>query len=134
MFPESISPLTLTILPIKLAIHRLPPNADIPSQMLKSELYAVVKTDEELSIVCDVRIPVESLHTEGGWSGIKVIGSLDFSLTGILADLAAALAEADISVFAISTYETDYLLVKTARLQAAVVALEKRGHRFTVKD
>ena len=128
---KPLSPLTLTILPFKLAIHRLPPDAEIPAQVLKSEFYALVKTGEELSVVCDARIPVESLHTEGGWSGIKVLGPLDFSLTGILANLAAALAEAGISIFAISTYDTDYLLVKTARLQAAMAALEKRGYQFT---
>jgi hypothetical protein len=122
--------LTLTVLPQKFIIHRLPLDAEIPAQALESEFYAVVKTDDELSIVCDEGIQVESQESEGGWSALQVVGPLDFSLTGILAGLSAALAEAGISIFAISTYDTDYLLVKTAKLQDAVAALEESGHRF----
>ncbi|MCI1955172.1 MAG: ACT domain-containing protein [Oscillospiraceae bacterium] len=88
-------------------------------------------TDEEISLVCPAeRAPRDCPASETGWRCIKVAGPLDFSLVGILAELSAALAEKRISIFAVSTYNTDYLLVKAGRAGDAVAALKERGCEF----
>ena len=118
--------LTLKVLDGHYAIHRFSPQSDIPAEVLGSSLLSITKTEEELSIVCDTSISLDADETESGWSGIQVLGPLDFSLTGILAKLSGILAEADISIFAISTYDTDYILVKEKMLQLAVSTLQKK--------
>ena len=89
-----------------------------------------MRTDEELSIVCDAHLPVSSEKSEAGWVCIKVLGPLDFALTGILAKISSALAEAEISIFAISTYDTDYILIKANVLDVAKKALKKTDYLF----
>ena len=113
------------------AIHRFASDAALPEAVLSSDIFSITRTDEELSIVCREDIPLGSPRCEVGWSCIKVIGPLDFSLTGILAHLAGLLAENGISLFALSTFDTDYLLVKTDQLTAAVDALKAGGCGFT---
>jgi hypothetical protein len=122
--------LKLAIVPGEFAIHRFAPDAALPEAVLFSGIFSITRTEEELSIVCGEHIPLGSPRCEGGWSCIKVIGPLGFSLTGILAHLAGLLAENGISLFALSTFDTDYLLVKTDQLTAAVDALKAGGHRF----
>ena len=97
-----------------------------------SELYFIGKTDEELSLVCKTAdAPSHTLAREDGWKGLRIQGELDFSLIGILAELSAVLAAHKIGLFAVSTYNTDYLLVKEENFAAAVCALEKAGHQVT---
>lgn len=87
------------------------------------------KTDEELSLVCERRyVPERTLEREDGWKMCKIEGVLDFSLVGILADIAGLLAQAGISIFAVSTYNTDYILLRAEKLPEAVRALEQGGH------
>ena len=96
-----------------------------------ADFFFLGKTDEELSLVCRTEdTPAETLAREDGWRGFRVRGVLDFSLTGILARLSAVLAEAKIGIFAVSTYNTDYLLVKEADFDRAVRALTEAGYRF----
>ncbi len=122
--------LTLAILDGEYAIHRLSPEQGIPSSLLKGDFFSITKTDEELSIVCDARLPIASEKSEPGWACIKVLGPLDFALTGILAKISSVLAAAEISVFALSTYDTDYILVKSNTLLATKNALQKAGYVF----
>ena len=122
--------LKLTVMPGKFAIHRFAPDAALPEEVLSSNFLSVTRTDEELSIVCGEGLLLESPRCEVGWSCIKVIGPMNFSLTGILARLAHLLADADISLFALSTFDTDYLLVKTDQLKPAVDALAAGGCNF----
>lgn len=110
-----------------LAIHRLPPDAHVPKPVLEQGFYAVVRTTDELSIVCAAHIPVESLATAAGWRGLKVRGPLDLALTGILAHLSRILADAGIAIFAVSTFDTDYVLVPAAKLAIAIDALRTNG-------
>ncbi len=114
------SRLRLSVLDDRLAVCRLAPEAALPDWLTWSGgLTAVCRTAEELSLVCrDDEVP-EGVRAERGWRAFKVEGPLDFALTGILAGLAAPLAEAGISVFAISTFDTDYLLVRAADLERA---------------
>ena len=91
------------------------------------------KTPEEWSLVCrPADVPADALRCENGWRAMKVVGELDFSLIGILSSLSQVLAEAKIGLFALSTYRTDYLLVKETDLEAAVRALEQACH--TIKQ
>lgn len=91
----------------------------------------VAKTDKELSLVCPTEsVPEETTVQEDGWRCFRIAGVLDFSLVGILAGLSGILAEARVGIFAVSTYDTDYILVKQTELGRAQEALEKRGYSF----
>jgi len=122
--------LNLGILEGLFTIHRCAPDSEIPDQIFKSQFYSISKSDEELSVVCPSTVRLTSERSETDWSCIKVLGPLDFSLTGILADISAVLAQAEISIFALSTFDTDYILVKSGKLQAAKKALQKADYAF----
>ena len=126
--PVSNNQLTLSILPDTLAICRLSQNATVPDWALTGAFFSMTRTTDELSIVCNQISVPEDVQCERDWRGLKIEGTLDFSLTGILASLAAPLAEAGISVFAVSTFETDYLLVKASHLENTIKALSAAGH------
>ena len=117
------SKLSLSILPQKLAVCRLGKDARIPVWVEGDNFFSITKTDDELSIVCSENRVPDDIKAEKGWQAFKVEGPLDFSLTGILASLANPLAEAGISIFAVSTFDTDYLLVKSDKLNEAVKVL-----------
>ncbi len=121
--------LHLTLLPEQLAVCRLPSSALIPAWAMIGSFFTLTRTDEELSIVCPAARVPEEVTCEPGWRALKVAGPLDFALTGVLAALATPLAQAGISLFALSTYDTDYLLVKEERLTQAISALQAAGHR-----
>ncbi|NLB44673.1 MAG: ACT domain-containing protein [Clostridiaceae bacterium] len=93
------------------------------------EFCFVAKTDQERSVVCETaHVPSGAITRDDNWRAIRVMGVLDFSLVGILAALAGILAEADIAIFALSTYNTDYILVKQHHLDRALDVLSARGH------
>ena len=122
--------LDLCVLEDTFSVHRLSPTKEIPVQIFNSTFYSVSKSEQELSIVCSSSIQVSADQSETGWSCLKIVGPLDFSLTGILADISAVLAQAHISIFAVSTFDTDYILVKKENLQAAVIALQEAQYNF----
>lgn len=111
-------------------IHRLNPSAKIPDEVFGEAFFNIVKTEEELSIVCRNSLTLNSERTNQGWSCIKVSGPLELNTTGILAKLSKVLAEERISIFAISTYDTDYILVKADKTTEAVAALKNAGYQF----
>lgn len=87
------------------------------------------KTGEENSLVCETsRVPANTTEREDDWRALRVAGKLDFALVGILAELSAVLARRNIGIFAVSTYNTDYIFLKNARFEEAVSALEKAGY------
>lgn len=122
--------LNLTILDDDLAVMSLKAGSVIPESMCASDFLSVCKTDEELSIICSSHLVSEEFNAEAGWVAIKVIGRLDLSHTGIVAAIAEPLAKAEISIFAFSTFKTDYILVKNERLSEAKSVLEQAGHTF----
>ena len=122
--------LTLSLLSDTFAICRLGPEADIPSWALAGDFFSVTRTEEELSLVCPQEMVPEWTHCEKDFRSIKVQGPLDFALIGLLASLTEALAQEEISILAISTFDTDYLLVKKAQVDRAVQKLLQAGHRF----
>jgi len=122
--------LNLKILDGLFSIHQLSPKNEIPIQIYQNQFFSITKTDEEISVICSSSVHLDSESSETNWSCIKVLGPLDFSLTGILADISTILAKAEISIFAISTFDTDYILVKSERLQAVKKALQQAEYDF----
>lgn len=121
-------PLTLLLLPDTFAVCRLPTETALPDWATIGAFYAITRTAEELSLVCPQQHVPAGVACQPGWRCLQVAGPLDFSLTGVLASLAQPLAAAGVSIFALSTYDTDYLLVQAAQLQTALAALHNAGH------
>jgi len=109
----------ITILDNEFTIHRFEATEPIPTNIFGSKYYWIGKTDEELSVVCDSNITLNSSKSDGNWSILKLVGQLDFSLVGILANITRALSEAGISIVALSTFDTDYIMVRTAKVEQA---------------
>ncbi len=124
------SAIKLTISEDIYSIHRLDPASSIPDEVLQCETYFIGKTDEELSVVCSSNVLVNSMKSVTGWSYLKVIGPLDFNLQGVISGISGILAEAGISICAISTFDTDYIFVRVSDLDSAETALEKAGYKF----
>lgn len=122
----------LSLIPDNLAVCHLDRDQDIPRLMLQQKTFlSVTYTRDELSIVCPVSSLPPGIAHEKTWRAIKVQGPLNFSLTGVLAALATPLAAGGVPIFVISTFETDYLLVKEQYVARARVLLEQYGHTFT---
>jgi hypothetical protein len=120
----------LRVLPDSYAIVRLHPGAELPEWVDKGPFRSVTRTEHEVSVVCrDHDVPTGE-SAERGWRVLEVIGPLDFSLVGLVSTLVVPLSEVEIPVFVISTFETDYLLVRAADVEAACEALEDAGHAF----
>lgn len=120
--------LALVALPGRYGICRLKPNEPPPEWGLQGEFSAVTRTSEELSIVCaEAQIPADVL-CERGWRLFKIDAVLDFSLVGIVAGISVVLAGANIGIFALSTYNTDYVLVRQPDFLVAEAALRAAGY------
>ncbi len=119
---------TLEVQSNPLAITKLKSADLIPNWAQQSSFFSISRTPEELSIVCQQCHVPESIKSEKNWCALKVKGPLDFSLTGVLASLTQSLAEKGVSLFAISTLDTNYILVKSESLERAIAALEFEGH------
>lgn len=126
--------LTLSVLKGIFGILRLEKGSEVPEWIYESNFFSITRTPEELSIVCqESSIPLNipaGILTERDWSCLKVEGSLDFGLTGILAGISSILAENGVSIFAVSTYDTDYILVRETDLVRAVRALIEGGYEI----
>jgi hypothetical protein len=118
----------LTLLPERFAISRLAADAPIPNWATQGPFFSVTRTGDELSVVTELsRVPV-GVQSQPGWRVLKVHGPFVLSEIGVLSALATPLAEAKVSLFAVSTFDTDYLLVASETLKAAIAALERAGH------
>jgi hypothetical protein len=121
-------PLTLQVQPETLAVCRLDAHAALPDWATGGSFFALTRTADELSVICaQVSVP-QGITCEPDWRALKVEGQLDFAMVGVLAGISGALANARISLFAISTFDTDYILVKEADLPGAVSALRSAGY------
>ena len=117
------------MLPGTLAVARLEPGASVPSWATQGALTSITRTPDELSIVCaDEAVPVH-VRAERGWRALRVVGTIDFALTGILASILSPLGAAKVSIFAVSTFDTDCVLVHAYALAPAIEALRAAGHR-----
>jgi hypothetical protein len=122
--------LTLSILPWRLSVCRLTPADPLPEGLFKSPFWSVTQIGDELSLVIPQDQVQSGWKVEPGWRCIQVVGTLDFSLVGILSRLSGVLADAGISIFALSTYDTDYLLIKEDSLARAREVLTQSGYDF----
>jgi hypothetical protein len=121
--------MNLILLPETLAIAKLPPTAVIPTWALQGPFFSITQTADELSIVTlEEHIPL-TVGANKGWRAFQVQGPIDFSAVGVLNSLTAPLAEAGISIFTISTYDTDYVLVKEEVRKQATKVLLAAGHQ-----
>ena len=120
--------LTITVHPELYAICRLEPDAEVPAWAVGKRFFTLSRTKTELSLVCEEKGVPEDTHAERCRRLLQVEGTLAFSLTGILAAITVPLADAALSIFAVSTYDTDYLLVSDSDLENAIAVLERAGH------
>ena len=121
--------LRLTLLPGTLAVCRLDPGDPVPAWAWAGEPACVARTRDELSVVCRADAVPEGIRAEGGWRCLGAEGPFDFALTGILSAILAPLAAGRVPIFAFSTYDTDYIMVKAENLPRAIEALRAAGHR-----
>ena len=111
-------------------IHRFPPDNEIPIWLFDGPFCHITKTVDEISVICSSSVQLNSTKSETGWSCIKVLGPLDLSLTGLLADVLKVLAKAKISIIALSTFDTDYILVKSDQVKSAIHSLRQAEYHF----
>ena len=119
--------MTLDVLPGRLAVCRLAPDAPLAPWMGEGVVSSLSRTTAELSVVCAEASVPEGVRVEAGWRALALRGPIDFALTGVLVRILQPLAEADVGIFALSTYDTDLVLVKEVQLAHAVAALRNAG-------
>jgi hypothetical protein len=120
--------LSLSVLPDRFAICRVSQDEPIPELPAQTCFWSITRTEDGLSVVLPEKNIPAHWKAERGWRCLKVIGHFDFETTGVLASLAAPLANAGISIFAVSAYETDYIMIKESNLEKAKQTLEADGH------
>ena len=125
---NSPCPRSLVLLEDKFAVCRLTKDASIPAWAMSGQFFSITHTADELSIVCREAAVPPGIACERDWRSLRIAGAIPFTEVGVLAALTTSLAEAGISIFAISTLDTDYLLVKELDLERAVDALRRQGH------
>jgi hypothetical protein len=120
--------LTLEVLPEQYAVCRLPSGSGLPPLPPTGRFYSLTRTADELTLLVPERLAPVGAQTRRGYRALKVTGALSFEEVGVVASLTRPLAEVGISLFAISTYDTNYILVKQSELNQAVAALRSAGH------
>jgi hypothetical protein len=121
-------PIKLIVSDFPIAVCRLDGREPIPSWAVRGSFFSITRTADELSVVCDDSLVPKGMLAERNWRALRVAGVIDFSVVGVLAGLTVPLAEAGISVFAISTYDTDYLLVRELDMARAIEVLRDAGY------
>jgi nitrilase len=125
---SAIHSLTLLAVAGRFAVCKLPSGSAIPTWATAGDVFNVTRTADELSVVCRQEMVPEGTHCESGWRCVRVAGSMPFTQVGVLASLTSPVAKAGVGVFAFSTFDTDYLLVKEADFPQAAAALRAAGH------
>ena len=129
---ERMRSLDVQVAPEEYAIYRFAPHAPIPPWAQTGRFWAVVSTPTEVSIICAAVAHRYAERVERGWRLIALLGSFAFTATGVLAFVLGPLAEASVSILALSTFDTDYVLVKEESLSHAVEVLRAYGHWVSV--
>jgi uncharacterized protein len=121
----------LRVLGERLSICRLHAGEEVPAWATGASFFSVTRTRDELSVVCLEEVVPEGISRESGWRALKLEGPFDLSMVGILASVASPLAEAGASIFTVSTFDTDYVLVREEQLDLAIDTLRASGHRVS---
>lgn len=117
-------------MPQKLSVTRLEAGESLPEWVFQSGFYSVTRSPDELSIFCETRVMPTEFKQVPGWRALRVAGQLDLQLPGVISQLALPLASRQISIFSISTHDTDYILLQEDRLEDAIYVLQKAGHEI----
>lgn len=126
--------LNFTLLDKKYSIFKYNRGSVLPDWVYSSDFYSITKTNDELSVVAlQTDSDSEAINCSNDWRIIKIVGPLDFSLTGVIAEITGILADKKISVFVVSTYNTDYILVKHAKLEMAIHAFREKGYNISTE-
>ncbi len=123
-------PLNLRFHEFELAVCRLDEGTPVPAGIAEAPFAAVIHVPGETTVICPASVVPAGARVERGWNALELIGPFDFSLTGILAQVILPLGEAGIPVFALSTFDTDYILIKGQHRTSAKAALAEAGHTF----
>ncbi|GHB14269.1 ACT domain-containing protein [Shewanella indica] len=121
--------MTLAVYPQLFTIHSFSSDTQVPAEVLSQPLFFIAKTREELSVVVDCKLELDSLEQEEDWRCLELLGPLGFSMTGIMARVSATLADAHVSIFTVSTFDTDYILLTKDKLDTAIRALRKQQYQ-----
>ena len=126
--------LTLKILPDRMAVCRFEPSAPLPGWIDQPGFYSITRTAEELSVVCNEEHVSPGTQSEAGWRCFQLLGPFTFSEIGIISSLTQPLSESGVCVFVISTFDTDYLMVKDKDLAKTIDSLTVQGHQVILED
>tara|TARA_Y100001934_G_C12335995_1_gene767610 strand:- start:1295 stop:1675 length:381 start_codon:yes stop_codon:yes gene_type:complete len=122
--------LSLKILEEEYSIHQFPEKKEIPDQVYNSEFLSISYTVDETTIICQSNIEMKSLVNDGNWTCIQLVGEFDLEIKGVWARITSIVADAGSAVIAITTYNTDYFLVKTKYLQSVQKEFKKKNFKF----
>jgi hypothetical protein len=125
-----IRSLRLSVLDERLGVCRLDPSSEIPAWAMAAPFFSVTRAADELSVVCPAQDVPPDVLCERGWRALELEGPFEFGMMGVLASVAVPLAEREVSILAIATYDTDYVLVQESQLDLATEALRERGHEI----
>jgi hypothetical protein len=126
--------LNLTILKSRYAIYKFRNDCTLPPWVYLSDFYSITKTKDELSVVAvQTDLVTGDITCSKGWRVLKIIGPLDLSMVGIIADISNILKDENIAIFSVSTYDTDYIMVKQNKLDSSVKALINRGYNISTE-
>jgi len=114
----------------RFGIYRMGPKEPIPTWALSARFFSITRTEQELSLVCEEDKVPPGINQESGWRCLRVVGPIPFSMVGVIASLTAPLAKQGVSVFVVSTFDTDYLLVKENQFESAINTLKSEGIPF----
>lgn len=123
---------TLAVLPQQFTIHSLAADSTIPAAVFSCEIFFIGKTEDQLSIVVPDTVTVPSEETDTHWRALELLGPLELSMVGIMARIGQVLAQAKVSIFIVSTFDTDFFLVKDNKLDMAIAALRQAGYKVTL--
>jgi len=126
--------LTLKILPDRMAVCRFEPSAPLPGWIDQPGFYSITRTAEELSVVCNEEHVSPGTQSEAGWRCFQLLGPFTFSEIGIISSLTQPLSESGVCVFVISTFDTDYLMVKDKDLAKTIDTLTVQRHQVILED
>ena len=122
--------LKLKVLPERYGIYCLHPDSEIPKELLFAKIVSITRTSKELTLVCEEGKISEYEQKEVGWRCLKVDSSFNFDAIGVIASIAAPLVDIGVSIYVVSTFDTDYILLKDDRLKESVECLTRKNHQI----